>query len=134
MTNIEVIKTGLAEYLDKELMPLVPQNHGTKRFALSFIFSLLISKMNKIVEDMSSNWLIETSGIASGDEVDLDLIYNSAIEYFPEEGVTLPLPIIGDMIFKKEDVTCLYDTIKNKGVETNGNNEIKVPSNAGANK
>lgn len=113
MTSITAIQTGLANYLDKELMPLIPASEKGKKFATGVILSLAIKKLDNLAAALGSKYMLTDIGIITHEGVDLDTLKDVVVANIPAEGITLNITMLGEMTLHKEDINKLYTTIKN---------------------
>lgn len=109
MVHIESVKKGFATYLDEELMPLV--DTPLKKFGAGIALSLILGKFEHFVHSLKEVWIIDMSGLIEKDMLDIDLLKEAVCDNIPESGITLPMPIIGDVKIKKADIHKLYQMI-----------------------
>lgn len=113
MTSIAVIQKGLANYLDTELMPLIPTAEKGKKFATGVILSLAIKKLDSLVASLGNKYMLNDIGIITPEGVDIDTLRDVVIANIPAEGLTLSIPMLGEMTLHAEDIKKLYNCIKN---------------------
>lgn len=118
MTSINAIKQGLAQYLDTELMPLIPASASGKKFATGVIFSIFIKKLDNIAVTIGNKYMLADTGIIANDSIDIELLKDVITSNIPAEGISLSIPMLGEMTIKREDINKLYNTIKNYDKET----------------
>ena len=110
MVHIDSAKKGFATFLDDELMPLV--DTPLKKMGAGIALSLILNKFNNLADSLKSVWIIDMAGLFDGDMVDIDSLKEAVCDNLGENGITLPLPIVGDVKIKKADVHKLYQMIK----------------------
>lgn len=107
MVSIDSIKKGLAAYLDNELMPQIPDNHPVKKFATGMVFTLLLQRLDGIMQSLGGNAIISASGLITTNGVDIDAVKAAAIANMPEPGLSIELPMLGSMTIHKSDINKL---------------------------
>lgn len=111
--TIEQLKKGLAAYLDAEFMPLI--DDGFKRVMVGAGISIAISKYANIIPVLNENKFVKSLELIDSEgNVDLDTIVAAVQSQMPADGVSVDVPMVGAMRFKKEDVEKLYRTIKSQ--------------------
>lgn len=113
MTPIATIQKGLANYLDTELMPLIPTTEKGKKFATGVILSLGIKKFDNLAASLGNKYMLNDIGIITPDGIDIDTLRDVVIANIPAEGLTLSIPMLGEMTLHAEDIKKLYNCIKN---------------------
>lgn len=111
MVTIDQVEQGIAAYLDKELMPILPET-GFQKIMIGTGISLVIRKYKNQIASLRENEIVKMMGIfdENGD-VDIDVLKEELIKQVPEKGFKVDVPVIGGLTFKKDDVTKLYDYI-----------------------
>ena len=112
MTDINVIKQGLAKYLDTELMPLIPASDKGKKFVTGVILSLAINKFDSLAASLGQKYMLTDLGIVTANGIDLETLKDVVLSNVPAEGLTLNIAMLGEMTIRKEDITKLYGIIK----------------------
>lgn len=112
MVSIEKIEQGVANYLDKELMPQL-NNNDWERVVVGTAVSLAIRKSGTIVAGYKDHKVVKMLGIMDekGD-VDLETLVPELKKNIPQSGFKVDVPVIGTLTFHKEDVDKLYEFIK----------------------
>lgn len=113
MTSIATIQKGLANYLDKELMPLIPSSEKGKKFATGIILSLAIKKFDNLAVSLGNKYMLTDIGVITDEGVDIDTLKEVVMANIPADGVTLNIAMLGEMTLHKEDIQKLYTFIKN---------------------
>lgn len=117
MVTIDQIEKGLAAYLDKELMPLIPEA-GFQRVLIGTGIGLAIRRNRGRIDELKSNPVVKMLGIfdETGTKVDLDAIREELSKQIVKEGFKIEVPTIGNLTFHKEDIDKLYNYIVNSSV------------------
>lgn len=115
MARAEQIERGLANWLDAELMPKLPQE-GWQKVIVGTAMSIIIKRGGNLVRNLMRNPVVVALEIVDeADEIDLDLIRAELKNNIPDTGMKVHLPMIGDITFRKNDVDTLYAHIKEAG-------------------
>lgn len=99
MVSISKIETGLAKFIDSELID--------KTASVSSIF---IKKLSNILSKLQKNSFVEMLELfdENGD-VDLDLVYSEIKANMPESGIKIEIPGISiGVTLKNNDIDTLY--------------------------
>lgn len=111
VVNVGQIERGVASYIDKEIMPKLPEN-SMERVALGFASARIIKRYSQKLIALKDTETDKLIGIFDNDgNIDIDSMKNDLKNQFPDAGVTKEVPVIGLMRFKKEDIDRLYDYI-----------------------
>lgn len=115
MVNLQQIQSGIASYLDNELMPMLPQT-GIERVLLGTGLSLLIKKNFNKINDLKEQPLVKAMGIFDEEgNVDLDTLRDEVKANMTNDGIKVEVPMIGGLTFKKDDIDKLYTYITKIG-------------------
>ena len=117
MVHIDSVKKGFATFLNEELMPLV--DTPLKKMGAGIALSLLLNRFDNFAESLKNVWLIGMAGLFEGEMVDIESLKEAVCDNIGDNGITLPLPIVGDTKIKKADVYKLYQMIKHYEEEWN---------------
>jgi hypothetical protein len=117
MASLQQIESGIAAYLDSELMTKLPQD-GFQKVIAGTAISLAIRKSSTIFNDVLNSSFVKMLDIVdeSGD-VDIDILKEELKKNMPETGVKAEFPMIGKMTFHKSDVDKLYTYIVSETIE-----------------
>lgn len=100
MIPISTIEEGVANYIDNEVMAKFP--HGTwQKVAIS---SLVGMAVHKYVHILQENRALQTIGIVEGDKADIEAYATQLKKFMPEAGVSIEVPMLGEVILKSNDV------------------------------
>lgn len=111
MVTIDQVEKGIAEYLDKELMPILPET-GFQKILIGTGISLIIRKNKDKIAAMQDNSVVKMTGIFDEEgNVDIDVLKEEVSKQMPKEGVKIDVPVIGGLTFHKSDVEKLYGYI-----------------------
>lgn len=111
MVTMKEIESGIAAYLDAELMPKLPTS-GLEKVIAGTAISLFIKRSGTILESYKDNKVVQMLGVMDTEgNVDVDLLATELKKNMPEDGIKIDVPMIGSMTFHKEDVTKLHEYI-----------------------
>lgn len=111
MVTMKEIESGIAAYLDAELMPKLPTS-GLEKVIAGTAISLFIKRSGTILESYKDNKVVQMLGVMDTEgNVDVDLLATELKKNMPEDGIKIDVPMIGAMTFHKEDVTKLHEYI-----------------------
>lgn len=111
MVNKSQIQTGLAAYLDKELMPQL-HLESWKQLAVGTVASIAVKRTADFIESYKDNSILKAMNIfdQNGD-VDVDIIASELKNNIPDSGIEISVPVLGQIRIYKADVDCLYRMI-----------------------
>ena len=114
MVTVDKIESGIAKFVDNEVMPAMPTT-GLQKIAVGVVISLFIKRLGPIMEQLKTNPTVAMLGVFNpAGEVDIDLLYESVKEQFPKEGLRIEIPATNSTFtFKANDVDRLYSYIVN---------------------
>lgn len=111
VVNVGQIERGIATYIDKEIMPKLPEN-SVERVVLGFASARIIKRYSSKLIALKDTETDKLIGIFDKDgNVDIDSMRSDFKAQFPDDGITKEVPVIGLMRFKKEDIDKLYEYI-----------------------
>ena len=112
--KIEQVQSGIAAFLDNELMPKLRQTHNSAVvFGANTVAALAITNLPSTLQKLKENNWVEYLGIVDEkDNIDIDALGEAARQAMPEEGVLITLPLLGNITFDQEDVTTIVKYIK----------------------
>lgn len=105
------VEKGLADYLDGELMPMIPET-GFQRIIAGTAISLLIKKGGSQIAALKENPAVKMMGIFDdAGNVDVETLRDELKKNMPEDGVKVEVPMLGMLTFRKGDIDKLYSYI-----------------------
>lgn len=117
MVTADKLITGVAKYIDIDLMPHLTQN-SIHKFFIGTACSLFLRRAETILQTLNSNKVIASLGIVKeSGEIDIELLKEVAMPNIPDKGIKVELPLpefIGgplSLTFVAEDVEKLYNYI-----------------------
>lgn len=114
MNTVQQIETGLAEFLDSELMPKLPDG-GIQRVITGTAMGLLVKRSGNIIKEYGEHPFVKMLGIVDDKgNWDLETLKEELKNQFPKNGVDVDVPMVGTLTFKTEDVDKIYDYINKK--------------------
>lgn len=115
MVSIKQIESGIASYLDSELMPMLPQS-GLEKVILGTGVSLLLKKNINKIDQIRTMPVVKAMGIFDEEgNVDIETLKDEVKNHLPEEGIKYDIPMIGTITFRKGDIDKLYENIVGQG-------------------
>lgn len=115
MVSIDQIEKGIASYLDTELMPNLPQN-GIQKLIAGTAISLAIKNLGPTIMGYQDNQFVKMLHIMDNEgNVDIDTLKTELKKNMPEEGISVEVPVLGAMRFRKGDIDILYNHITGGG-------------------
>lgn len=111
MNTVKQIEAGLAEFLDSELMPKLPDG-GIQRVITGTAMGLLVKQSGNIIAEYGEHPFVKMLGIVDDKgDWDLETLKEELKKQFPKNGVDVDVPMVGTLTFKTEDVDKIYDYI-----------------------
>ena len=119
--SISAIKQGLAGFLDGEFIPKYKKTHSAAvSYGVAVIAALAIDNLGNIMEQLADHPFVSYLGIVDANhDVDIIKLMEFMRKQMPKEGLKIPVPVIGTLIFSKEDIDSLegYMKLQVKNVE-----------------
>lgn len=119
MVTVQQIQSGLAAYLDAEMMPKLPAN-GVQKVITGAAMGLLIKRSGAIIQEYSQHPFVKMLGITDENgNWDLDTLKAEVKKQIDGNGFDVEVPMLGIMTFHQADVDKLVTYIKSAegGVE-----------------
>lgn len=111
MVTIDQVEKGIAAYLDKELMPILPET-GVQKILIGTGIGLVLRKYKGQIAALKDQPFVKMTGIFDDSgNVDVDILKEELTKQIPEEGFKIEVPVIGGLKFHKADVDKLYNYI-----------------------
>ena len=110
--NMQQIETGVANYLDNELLTQWEKT-AWQKVVVGIGVSLGIKRYSALAATYLQNPMFKEVGVVDDNgDVDIDLLREVVKENIDNEGFKIDnIPIIGTLMIKKSDVDSLYDYI-----------------------
>lgn len=109
VTTRDIIN-GFADYLVKELRPQYP-SETLGSFMMGFSSGLIRKRADAMAKKITSNPLVSAFIMEDG-KVDLDEVLEAAQEAVPEYGLTVAIPLSGEVTFQKSDAALIKQYIE----------------------
>lgn len=110
MVKFEMIKDGIAYYVDKNIMTKYPAD-GWQKVLAGSVAALAI---NNYAEKLRSSSAVRSFGIISDDGVDIDILAKEIKHRMPSSGIKIDIPMLGEAVFYEADVEDILETIKGR--------------------
>lgn len=112
MVSIDNVERGIAKYIDRHILPNLPQT-GAKGFGIGVAASLLVKRGGNLLREYAKQPILQQMGIITADgAVDLDVIREAAADRMPPQGVTVDLPLGITIRVNAADVDAIYNAIR----------------------
>lgn len=115
MIHYQVVIKGFAVYLENEF---VPKLNGVMRWLAGGAISLALERADKtykaVLSDKTVTGTLKMLAVLSDDEqqIDVDVLYKVLLPQAEKQAVTLDSQLFGRITFTKDDLTKLYECIK----------------------
>lgn len=111
MVSFSDIETGVAAYLDKELISQYEEN-DPKRIVAGMVIGIAIKKQEKIFSLLKELPIVKFLDIVDEhDNVDLDTLYEELKNNMTNKGMRFSVPFVGPVTIPKNDIDKIYDLI-----------------------
>lgn len=108
MYSIQAIQKGIAAYIDNEVMGKFPT--GTwQKVAISSIVAVAI---RKYVGKIADNEFLKSMGLVENGEADIEAYANELKRSMPPQGVTIDVPMLGQIVLTSPDIDHIIEYIK----------------------
>lgn len=113
MVTIDQVERGIAAYLDRELMPILPDT-GFQKVLIGTGIGLALRKYKGQLAELKDHPVVKMLGVFDKNgNVDIDVVKEELGKQIPETGLKMELPMIGGLTFHKADVDKLHSYIVN---------------------
>lgn len=109
MVSFEKFQSGVIRFIETEI---TAQFTGWKKVVAETAVGLYISQIPHKIQELSQNPLFAGMGIVSGNQVDVEKLYNELSKHF-KQPVPVEIPMLGTANFTKENLDTLYTMILN---------------------
>ena len=107
--TLEQAQTGLAQFIDTEL---VPHLSGIKKIGLAAYSAMAAQNIAATIRKYQNHPAIAIMGVFDADgNLDIEKLYNALDPLFAEKQ-TVEIPMIGEFIFDHSDLEKLYRYMK----------------------
>ena len=111
MVNIIQIKNGLSRYVDHEMLPAMAET-GYKKIIFATGVAIALSRIEKLFDKLKANSLLTALEVFDSEgNVDIDIIVDELCKNIPRTGLTVDIPLIGDITLYDTDVRTAYSYI-----------------------
>lgn len=106
MVHYNQIINGLTAYIDREI---VSQLNGSYKGWIAGVASgILATRAGEAMRTLSQNPLIQSMGLADGEMIDEDLLYQELRKQAQRSPMTINVPLLGAITFSLDDVDQLH--------------------------
>ena len=113
IVSLDRVQSGIAKYLDNEMMPQIKQTHSTlSSFGISLFAALALNNLPATMQKITQSPAIEWLGVVKDNGIEIDTLMNHMRKVMPPEGLRVALPIVGSITFRHEDIDSLGQYIK----------------------
>ena len=109
MVAFEHIERGLASYIDANIMNNFPEN-GWKKVVIGAAIGI---GMKKYMDILKGSEALRTIGIIGPDGAEIDMYAEHLKKEIPASGITINLPMLGELIMHESDVDEVLKYIHN---------------------
>lgn len=110
MAKFNQIKSGIAEYIDREMLP---QIHGWQKWVVGASLSMAMEKSVDIFNKLKENEFIKLMEVIdSNDNIDIDKLYKHFLAESKKGAITFKSSILGDITLDEKDVEKIYCYIR----------------------
>lgn len=111
MVEISKIESGIARYLDAELVQKLPGN-GWKQFGVGMASGLIAKRGGVALAQFKDHPVVKAFGLIDQTGcVDVEVLREIARERVPDTGLQADVPLVGKITIYKSDVEKLYSYI-----------------------
>lgn len=107
MVSIEKVQRGIAAYMEQEIIARLPDASLGKATAKGAKF-VFLARSKQALESLAENPVAKAFGLADTGELDVDIACDAAKEAIGDSGLTVTVPVLGNLTFYPSDV----DTLK----------------------
>ena len=116
MVNFNKVTRGLANYIDREIMPSIPS--GTvKKVAIGAYVALVMRNAERSIIPLFSSTIASMTGVVEKNgDIDIDTLAEAIKQSMPQEGLPIDINILGlqlgKIAFNKSDIDTITNYIK----------------------
>ena len=111
MVSKNQIEAGLASYIDTEFMPHVHMQ-PMQQMLIGAGASILTKRIGTAIDNLKTNPVLTTLGIIdTSGNVDIEILAEEIKAKMPQEGLHVPVPLLGEIILHPADIDVLYRKI-----------------------
>ena len=114
MVSMNQLESGVARWMDTELMPKLESQGGIKKVATVAFALYALKRGRTAIESLSGSSFLNTIGaVDSAGNVDIEGIAEEIRKQIPDAGMRVTVPMIGDLTFYRTDIDDMLRYIKN---------------------
>lgn len=112
MIKQQVLYSAINTFIDREIAPLTSGMGSLQQLMFGFQLGVLKRKLSSLIQNYLSNPAVRAMQIVSGDEVDLETLYQALLEAMNRQG---SVEVMGIKL-TSSDINKLYSIIKEQAV------------------
>lgn len=106
MVHYSKIINGISTYIDREI---APQLQGSmKGWLVGVAGGIISTRAGEMLTALAQHPLAQTMGLASGENIDEELLYHEMLKQAQKSPATLNIPLLGPVTFSADDVEKLH--------------------------
>lgn len=95
----------VAQYIDREITSKVT---GWQKWIFGAGANIAVAKADNIYKSLKDNPMLKTLDIIDGDEINIDLLYDSLVKQADKGPIQIEIPMLGSLSLNRKDVDTLY--------------------------
>lgn len=111
MVSLNQVEAGIARYIDAEIAPKIPvmgQYGQIKKVTFLTGAMYLVKHSRGLVEDFLNGSMSNSIGLSDREgNVDLEGVIEAIKQNIPDSGLKMQLPMVGEVVFYKQDADVL---------------------------
>ena len=113
MVSMNQLESGVARWMDTELMPKLEEQVGIKKVATVAFALYSLKRGRAALESLSGSSFLSTIGaVDNAGNVDIEGIAEEIRKQIPDAGLRVTVPMIGDLTFYRTDIDDMLRYIK----------------------
>lgn len=108
MITMGKLKNGVANYLDREVLPSI---NGWQKWVFGAGAIILVDRMENVIRSLENHPVVKMMNIVHGDNIDIDTIYGAIREQAAVSPAVFDIPTIGSFKMGVADIDTLYKMI-----------------------
>lgn len=109
MYEYNKIINALAKFVDEEILTGIG---GWQRWILGSGIGIALSDGEEVFHQIKNNEVVKMLKLVDGDKINVDKIYKELKKQANRSPINIPIPMIGTLTLKEEDVDKVYELIE----------------------